>query len=521
MLNLCKNQYFLSVLNLNNYICALLQNLINMKRIFLSISLLVFGYAAAQQNIFFDRDFWKTKPTVDVIKQKISEGNDPTALNGAAFDATSLAIMNGAPYETITYLLSLEGNEVNKRTHDKRTYIFWAGMPANIQITKYLLEKGADVNVKDTRMATALLFSASRGNTNTEYYDLLLKNGANIKEVNAQGADALLISVANFKDIKEADYFIKKGLSFKSADNEGNNAIHYASRNGNSAIISQLISKKIKASSLNNKKENAMFAAAEGSRGKQNTLDFFKYLEGLKISPNQKNIDGNTPLINASKGNKETAVISYFIEKGNDVNQADKKGNTPLSYASFRNSAEVVSLLLSKKANVNIKNNEGQSPVNEAVRGNSAKVVSLLIENGADIHVKDNEGNSLAYYLVNSYNPRDAKNFDEKWEVLAKNGLKFNQIQSNSNSLYHLAVENGNIDLLKKVASVGIDINTKNSDGLTPLHKAVMSAKNMEIIEFLLKNGANKSIKTDFGETVFELASENELLRKFDLTILK
>lgn len=176
---------------------------------------------------------------------------------------------------------------------------------------------------------------------------------------------------------------------------------------------------------------------------------------------------------------------------------------------------------MSKKANVNIKNNEGQSPVNEAVRGNSAKVVSLLIENGADIHVKDNEGNSLAYYLVNSYNPRDAKNFDEKWEVLAKNGLKFNQIQSNSNSLYHLAVENGNIDLLKKVASVGIDINTKNSDGLTPLHKAVMSAKNMEIIEFLLKNGANKSIKTDFGETVFELASENELLRKFDLTILK
>lgn len=491
-----------------------------MKKFFTCLSISVFGCISAQQNIFFDRAFWKSEPSVEVVKQKISEGNDPTSFNSAAFDATSLAILNGAPYQTIVYLLSIEGNQVNKITHDKRTYLFWAGMQSNIPIAKYLIDKGADVNVKDDKFATPILFAAARGNTNTQFYDLLIENGANIKETNGQGANALLLSLPHFNHLAQADYFIKKGLSLKSVDKNGNNAIFYASYNGNKDIVNQLIRKKINVKALNKKAENVMFAAAEGARNKQNNVDFFIFLEKLGINPNQKNTHGLTPLFVVSAKNKDANVISYFIKKGNEVNQTNQKGNTPLINASLKNTLEVITLLVNANADVNAKNEEGFSPLTQAVMGNSASVVSYLLQKGADVKVKDIKGNSLAYYLVDSYKPND-EDFDQKWKLLTENGLDFTENQSQRNNLYHLAVGKASIQLLKKIMTTPIDINAKNDDGLTPLHKAVMTAKNTQLISFLVDNGADKSIHTDFGESVYELAQENEALKGKDINFLK
>ena len=45
------------------------------------------GQAQQNTNEFHNRDFWKTKPDVATIKQKIKEGNDAVKPNQAAFDA--------------------------------------------------------------------------------------------------------------------------------------------------------------------------------------------------------------------------------------------------------------------------------------------------------------------------------------------------------------------------------------------------------------------------------------------------
>ena len=49
----------------------------------LFISLKSFGQ---NENIFLDRAYWKTNPTINNINQKIMEGHDITALNSFAFD---------------------------------------------------------------------------------------------------------------------------------------------------------------------------------------------------------------------------------------------------------------------------------------------------------------------------------------------------------------------------------------------------------------------------------------------------
>ena len=50
---------------------------------------------------------------------------------------------------------------------------------------------------------------------------------------------------------------------------------------------------------------------------------------------------------------------------------------------------------------------------------------------------------------------------------------------------------------------------------------AVLGAKDVKIIKYLMQMGADKNIKTDFDESIFDLASENELLKKYNINFLK
>ena len=114
--------------------------------VFLVLLLPLLGISQ-QKNIFHDRSFWKESTTVEIVKQEIEKGNDPVALTPSAFDATVNAILGGAPLETISYLLSLEGNEVNKPTHDGRNYLMWASYKGNVELMELLIEKGADTEI--------------------------------------------------------------------------------------------------------------------------------------------------------------------------------------------------------------------------------------------------------------------------------------------------------------------------------------------------------------------------------------
>lgn len=492
-----------------------------MKKYLFLLSLFVSMPIMAQKNIFHSDEFWKTQPNISVIKGKIAEGNDPVELNQRAFDAVSLAILNNAPNATILYLLSLDGNGVNKITHDKRTYLFWAGRTGNLPIATYLVEKGADVNAIDSHFATPLTFAAGGGNTDTKYYDLLINNGADINYTNEHGANVLLALIPTLDDLSQADYFLKKGLSLQTVDNQGNNAIFYAARNGNEKIIKQLIDKGIDVKAVNKNGENLFFPTAEGARRGSNKLPFFEFVESLGVHPNQPNNNGLTPLFVLSQRNADVDVFQYFIDKKNDINQKDSDGNTPLINASYRAPLEVVTLLAEKSKAIDTQNNQGISALARAVKGNTVEVVNYLLNKGANIHQKDSAGNSLVSALIEGYSPRTAKDTFEKWNILAEKGLDFTQSQNGGNTLYHLAVDKESLELLEKAKKVNVDINAKNNNGLTALQKAVMTAKNLALVQFLSANGADKSVTTNFGETLYDLASENEMLKELDINFLK
>ncbi len=480
------------------------------------IFILLFSFCvnAKTSNIFLNRDFWKVNPPIKLIEKKINEGHDIAALNSNAFDGVTYALIEKVDNETIKYLLSKKGNGVNKLTHDGRTYIFWAAYKDNLEMMKYLVLKGAKTDVIDSHGYSVLNFAATTGQTNLKLYDFLFDMNANIRnEKNHDGANALLLVAPYTKDFTLIDYLISKGASLDDNDKNGNGIFEYAAKGGNIDFLKTLIKKGVK------KGKNAIIFASQGLRRKKNTLKVYQFLESQGIKPNTIDEKGRNPLHSIAYNSKDIAIYKYFIDKGVDVNLQDKGGNSPFMNASHSNKLKVVTLLSKYVTNINKKDNNGRSALTMAVNRNTTDVIEFLLEKGANIHTKDKKGNTLSYYLVNNYNNKNTKRFEDKLALLQKHKLIINQPQNSGNNLLHIATNRSDLDLLKRLVEFNIDVNAKNDENLTALQIAAMKAKNLKIIKYLLSIGANKSVKTDFNETVFDLASENEILKKKNINI--
>ncbi|MDN3725091.1 ankyrin repeat domain-containing protein [Aequorivita sp. SDUM287046] len=486
--------------------------------------LIAFSSFAQQKNVFWERAFWKENPSVATVKQKIAEGNDATALNENGFDATVYALLEKANDEVINHLLALEGNSVDKRTHDSRIYLHWAAYAGKTEMVKTLLKKGSSITALDSHGATPLAFAAASGLTDTDIYDLFIANGVNLsEETNQDGANTLLLAAPYFKEVKDMDYFIVKGISLNSTDNDGNGVFNYAAKRGNINLLKALAAKGADYKTLNKKGGNAFLFAAQGTRGFENNLEVYEYLKSLGLQQNVVTKEGYTPLHRLAYANSDKATIEFFIAAGADVNQKDAEGNTPFLNAASRNKFEIVELLSKSVQDFNVANNKGQTPVMLAVKGNDAEVVAFLLQNGSNAMAKDANGNSVAYYLADSFDATKPEDFEKKLKMLQEKGVKLNTVQEDGNTLYHFAAKENNLELLKAISKFEIPVNATNSEGLTALHQAAMKAQNNEMMKFLISIGADKNAKTDFGETAFDLAMENEMLQKenLDLNFLK
>lgn len=473
------------------------------------------GNRDQNSNPLLNQSFWQNNPTQDAVKAEVTKGANPAEMNAMSMDAVVMAINAGASNESILYLLEQKGNDVNKITHDSRTYLFWAANKGNTAIMQHLLSKGAKATLQDSHGTTPLTFAAATGQQNTGVYDLLVQNGANLKtDLNNDGANALLLGVGADPDLKLTQYFQSKGLDIKSKDAAGNTAFDYAARAGNINTMKMLLSKGVAFS------DNAMLMAAQGGRRGGNTLEVFQYLENLGIKPTVTAKNGENVLHSLVRRPGQTELIKYFISKGVNVNAVNEEGNTAfMNAAAASRDTATIALLAPLAKDINQKNKNGATALALAVRSNSPEVVQYLLTKGANVEMADTKGNNLVYYLFESYNPRQAREFEPKLKLLQSKGMNFAAPQKDGNTVYHLAVAKNDLSLLKMIQSLGADVNAKNGEGLTALHKAAMMSKDGSILQYLVSIGAKKEVKTTFNETAYDLAHENELLTRQKVSV--
>ncbi|MET3731437.1 ankyrin repeat domain-containing protein [Moheibacter stercoris] len=464
-----------------------------------------------QNNSMLNGEFWKQNPSIEIIKGEIAKGNSPSEANRGNHDVASMAINNNASLESILFLLKQEGNPLDKVTHDGRYYIHWAASKGNVELVNYLIQNGSTIDRTDDKGATPLAFAAGNGQLNPAVYELFFKAGIDPKQKYYNGANLLLLAIGADKDLKFSDYLQSKGLSLKDTDDLGRTTFDYAARNGNLDVLKKLVQKGVQPTG------HALIFASQGTRSHANGLDVYQYLvETMKLDPKSQGETGENVLFNLVRKKEQEAIISYFLEKGVDVNAVDNNGTSAFMMASSTKNLELVKSLVSSVKDINQVNKNGESALFFAVQSSSPEMIQFLIDQGAKTNLVGKDGN-LAAYLVQSYRaPRPNENnqeFLQKLELLKTNGVDFVSAQKNGSTLLHLAIAKNDVNLFKALENLGININAQDEDGMTVLHRAAMMAKDDSILNYLIGLGADKTILTEFDELAHDLAMENEFLK--------
>ena len=254
---------------------------------------------------------------------------------------------------------------------------------------------------------------------------------------------------------------------------------------------------------------------------------------------------GHTPLYMAvMKGNQN--LVKLFLEKNALVNTQNANGDSPLYTAVINGFFDITKLLAKKGSNINLQNKEGRTPLFLGVKNNQKQLIKLLIENEADVTIGYKENSTDRIYLVRGQDRGRAA-----WHyVLAKKHLlglflkltnggcidvadfgdilrsgwgkdppegtidkileegDFKEIPGVT--VLHIASkENNEPEIIDLLVKSGANVNAQDAEGFTPLHMATIHG-NLKIVKKLVDLEADVNIVTTDGKNAVELAHLNE-----------
>ncbi|ORX59263.1 ankyrin [Piromyces finnis] len=180
-------------------------------------------------------------------------------------------------------------------------------------------------------------------------------------------------------------------------------------------------------------------------------------------------------------------LITYFKEKGVNINRVNKDGDSPLiTLSKYTAISEAVPILLKNGADINIRNNNGETALLASCKYGYYDVSKMLIDCGADVNIPDNEGNTPL--LVSCYKERFLHNKDLV-EYLIEHGADINKANKNGRIPFHEIVYYANNCLINYFIDHEADINKMDNNGINSL-KIARSINNEDCIKNLISHGA-------------------------------
>ena len=128
--------------------------------------------------------------------------------------------------------LIADGANVNAVTGAGRTPLMSATTYGHINIVRFLIEHGADINIKDTHNGwTALMFSTGIKNEEFEIAKLLIENGADVNEISTKHGATALMMACNKCHSKIARLLIETpNINLNIVSNGGLTALDFANQ---------------------------------------------------------------------------------------------------------------------------------------------------------------------------------------------------------------------------------------------------------------------------------------------------
>ncbi|MFC1652087.1 ankyrin repeat domain-containing protein [Planctomycetota bacterium] len=420
--------------------------------------------------------------------------------------------------------LITKGADVNLRAKRGYTPLHWAAKVGQKEMVELLIASGADINARTGSSGWTPLHLAIRQQSN-DVAELLISKGADINAVNQNNGQTPLLVATMAGNVDMAGLLLSKGVDIDKRYGKIGTLLHCAAANGHAKVVDMLLDKGADLEAKTNDGLTALhYACMYGhtsvaqrliERGADTDVKVYGNMTLLHLAVINGQKDLVEPLIakgatvNAKAAGLRTAlffaaennygeIVKLLIENGADFNIPNWTGETPLSIAKQQKHTEVVSILreygatdtlhgaaasgdidtvkrlLSQGADINARGDYQATPLMTAAGNGHEDIVKILLENGAAINLLGS-GNQTALVVAKRRKHIEIVN------ILRQYGATYTLLD---------ATEAGDIDEVRNMISSMTEVNVKNMNGHTPLHRAARSGRR-DIADLLISKGAD------------------------------
>ncbi len=244
--------------------------------------------------------------------------------------------------------------------------------------------------------------------------------------------------------------------------------------------------------------------------------------------------DGQTALMFAALLDVYVQAIQVLLDNRADIHARDKDGWTALMFAAFNGNNSAIELLLNNRADIHARDDGGVTSLMLAAASghiqamqvlldnradsdarierrksplwgfrflqNYAQVVQFLLDNRTDIHAKTEGGVTALMFAA-------ASGSTIPLQVLLDNGADIHARDKDGWTALMWAVRGGHTETIQVLLN-NTDVTATSTNGAIPLLIAA-ATQPKEIVELLLKYGANPNYRHSDGYTALSLAYEN------------
>lgn len=428
------------------------------------------------------------------------------------------------------------------------------------EVARFLVNKGAQVDVVDSRIGWTLLhYVAKHGDLDTA--KLLIDRSREL--VNAQDwkvhwSPLHLATMGGHLEV--ARLLVQNGAAIDHADILGWTPGMFASLNGHSSVV-RLVSGTSTDTAFDffafERWTNLHFAALDGQNigallnakvtpKKAGHINMPGYSEpgsdadALRFNTVVSPEDYRAPdsVIGYAAEHGYDSLIKVLLDRGGDINTISPGGASSLHYAAagkFKDPFRFAQYLINRGAKISVQDPRGEMPLHWAVKSGNRAMVELLLKRsgGANtraffrdlspLHMAAKIGHSEIVDLLITFGAETtATTRDDETAVslavegdhvaviklLHDRGVDLREIKFQGMSMLHYAVQLGTDKAAKFFLDGVCDVDEKTMDGWTPLHVAAWSGNDMAVT-MLLDSNADIEAQDSRGSTPLDVATEH------------
>ena len=376
------------------------------------------------------------------------------------------------------------GEPVNGEASEYKNPPLWIAAYLDlVEIAEFLIDQGADLNVRDLAQGYTPLHLAVSNNS-VEMIKALVTNGADILIVDANGDKPFeQLDIDKFPEGSGINNLLTPVTKVKELLNNQEELQWVCTTKADGSI--QLIVSEGKMKLSNKEGESYEYAYEINPYGElidpeypEEGFDIIlgRMGKGESAVQCQANVEWILACSNLcdsdwweGDGNGVSIdEVKAQVAAGDPVKGTDDELTTPLHYAVMFGLPESVEFLISEGADLEARDIEGFTPLFDADMDHPSflEIINLLIDSGADINARDNDGETYLHLA--------------SWSPLA----------------------------IKTLVNLGADLHIRNAEGNTPLHEAV-SYYEADAIKTLVSLGANILAENNNQEIPFWLLKQD------------